>query len=85
MGRDTIESIVNEILSINIGDKFVQIKDAAKAPLAINGIFFVSSRHVESVVLLSQQKPDDHICINLSLDELDLTSSEAEADSVNLL
>jgi len=34
---------------------------------------------VESVVLLSQQKPDDHICINLSLDELDLTSSESEA------
>ena len=32
--------------------------------------------HVETVVLLSQQKPDDTIEIDLDLDELDLTAAE---------
>ena len=36
-------------------------------------------RHVETVVLLSQQKPDDHIEIDLDLDELDATSVELKA------
>ena len=35
--------------------------------------------HVETVVLLSQQKPDDHIEIDLDLDELDATSAELKA------
>lgn len=35
--------------------------------------------HVETVVLLSQQKPDDTIEINLDLDELDATSAELKA------
>ena len=35
--------------------------------------------HVETVVLLSQQKPDDTIEINLDLDELDATSAETKA------
>ncbi len=34
------------------------------------------SVHVETVVLLSQQKPDDTIEIDLDLDELDATSAE---------
>ena len=34
------------------------------------------STHVETVVLLSQQKPDDTIEIDLDLDELDLTAAE---------
>ena len=34
------------------------------------------SVHVEMVVLLSQQKPDDTIEIDLDLDELDATSVE---------
>ena len=37
------------------------------------------STHVETVVLLSQQKPDDHIEIDLDLDELDATSAELKA------
>ena len=32
--------------------------------------------HVETVVLLSQQKPDDYIEVELELDELDLTTAE---------
>ena len=37
------------------------------------------SSHVETVVLLSQQKPDDTIEIDLDLDELDATSAETKA------
>ena len=35
--------------------------------------------HVETVVLLSQQKPDDVIEVEIELDELDLTSAESRA------
>ena len=34
---------------------------------------------VETVVLLSQQKPDDTIEIDLDLDELDATAAETKA------
>lgn len=40
---------------------------------------FCSTVHVETVVLLSQQKPDDTIEIDLDLDELDATSAETKA------
>ncbi|MDY6351753.1 MAG: 23S rRNA (uracil(1939)-C(5))-methyltransferase RlmD [Lachnospiraceae bacterium] len=40
---------------------------------------FPESTHVETVVLLSQQKPDDTIEIDLDLDELDATSAELKA------
>ena len=40
---------------------------------------FGHSSHVETVVLLSQQKPDDTIEIDLDLDELDATSAELKA------
>lgn len=40
---------------------------------------FPSTFHVETVVLLSQQKPDDTIEIDLDLDELDATSAELKA------
>ena len=40
---------------------------------------FGQSCHVETVVLLTQQKPDDTIEIDLDLDELDATSAELKA------
>lgn len=40
---------------------------------------FSMTIHVETVVLLSQQKPDDTIEIDLDLDELDATSAELKA------
>ena len=45
------------------------------------GIFdnFPQTTHVETVVLLSQQKPDDVIEVEIELDELDLTSAESKA------
>lgn len=47
-----------------------------------NGWFDIHSvfaTHVETVVLLSQQKADDYIEVELELDELDLTSAESKA------
>jgi 23S rRNA (uracil-5-)-methyltransferase RumA len=40
---------------------------------------FPGTVHVETVVLLSQQKPDDRIEVEIELDELDLTSAESKA------
>ena len=40
---------------------------------------FPNSTHVETVVLLSQQKPSDRIAVDLDLDELDATSAETKA------
>lgn len=40
---------------------------------------FPFTRHVESVVLLSQQKADDYLEVEIDLDELDATSAETKA------
>ena len=40
---------------------------------------FPHSTHVESVVLLSQQKADDYLEVEIDLDELDATSAETKA------
>ena len=40
---------------------------------------FPQTRHVETVVQLSQRKPDDVIRVGLDLDELDITSAESKA------
>lgn len=40
---------------------------------------FPWTAHVETVVLLSQQKPSDKIAVNLDLDALDVTSTESKA------
>lgn len=40
---------------------------------------FPQTVHVETVVLLSQQKADDHIEVDLDLNELDATSAETKA------
>lgn len=40
---------------------------------------FPGTANVETVVLLSQQKPDDVIEVEIELDELDLTSAESKA------
>ena len=42
-------------------------------------IHSVFATHVETVVLLSQQKADDHIEIEINLDEIDATSAETKA------
>lgn len=42
-------------------------------------IYFIASSHVETVVQLSQQKPDTYITVGLDLDELDATAAETKA------
>lgn len=44
--------------------------------LATTDIHRIVSRHVETVVQLSQRKPDDVIEVDLDIDELDITASE---------
>ena len=46
---------------------------------ALAADLFPRCSHVETVVLLSQQKPDDVIEVDLDLDELDITSAESKA------
>ena len=45
---------------------------------------FPHTTHVETVVLLSQQKPNDRIAVDLDLDELDATSAETKATYVEI-
>ena len=45
----------------------------------IRKLLWENGNTVETVVLLSQQKPDDTIEIDLDLDELDATSAETKA------
>lgn len=40
---------------------------------------FSKTRHVETVVLLSQRKPDDRVKVKIDLDDYDLTKSESKA------
>ena len=46
---------------------------------SIEHFTFQDTVHVETVVLLSQQKPSDRIEVDLDLDEMDATSSETKA------
>lgn len=52
---------------------------SAKEPIGPHDIIFVYSRHVETVVCLFQQKADDHIEIEIDLDEIDSTCAETKA------
>lgn len=42
-------------------------------------VLYLGTTHVETVVLLSQRKPDDYVEVELELDEFDLTSAESKA------
>ena len=45
---------------------------------------FAHTGHVETVVLLSQQKPSDRIEVDLDMDEMDVTSAETKATYVDI-
>ena len=56
------------------------LNDKGFAPQKITPVdMFPRTPHIETVVLLSQQKPDDTIEIDLDLDELDATAAETKA------
>ena len=54
-------------------------KHGYRAEIACPVDMFPMTTNIETVVLLSQQKPDDTIEIDLDLDELDATSAELKA------
>ena len=57
-----------------------KLKQAGYALIAVQPVDqFPMTNHVETVVLLSQQKPDDTIEIDLDLDELDATAAKTKA------
>ena len=58
---------------------FTRITRSLEIRREIEKTVFPFTVHVETVVLLSQQKPDDTIEIDLDLDELDATSAELKA------
>ena len=58
------------------------IPDAGGCDNSVNMCLFIyaiAPRHVETVVLLSQRRADEHIDIKVDLTDLDLTSAEAKA------
>ena len=64
-------------IPLNIDGKLVDILEIVDEDDDENSL--PEGKHVETVVLLSQQKPDDTIEIDLDLDELDATSAETKA------
>lgn len=42
-------------------------------------VHYCKATHVETVVLLSQRKPDDVIEVDLDIEEMDITSAETKA------
>ena len=58
---------------------FTRLTRSLEIRREIEKTVFQQTYHVETVVLLSQQKPDDTIEIDLDLDELDATSAELKA------
>ena len=58
---------------------FTRLTRSLEIRREIEKTVFQQTTHVETVVLLSQQKPDDTIEIDLDLDELDATSAELKA------
>ena len=74
----TFVSFINELAA------YIKTKDVngvKMTPRAFNDGLYYNNQNVtiETVVLLSQQKPDDTIEIDLDLDELDATSAELKA------
>ena len=63
------------VLVVGLGNR--EVTPDALGPYVVDQLNV--TRHVETVVLLSQQKPDDTIEIDLDLDELDATSAELKA------
>ena len=59
--------------------RFAEMGYLARRAVAVD--LFPRTRHVETVVLLSQlkQKPDDYINVTIELDDVDITSAETKA------
>ncbi len=71
----------HSVLTLNFLKKpdFTRLKRSLEIRREIEKTVFQQTSHVETVVLLSQQKPDDRIEVEIELDELDLTSADSKA------
>ena len=71
----------HSVLTLNFLKKpdFTRLTRSLEIRREIEKTVFQQTYHIETVVLLSQQKPDDTIEIDLDLDELDATSAELKA------
>ena len=84
---DCVYNIINDeekrnVVTALIKEIEIYRNDESEYPLkriGLNFPVFKDGGDVETVVLLSQQKPDDTIEIDLDLDELDATSAELKA------
>lgn len=74
---------MQKILSQSVKTLRLYIRTQNCVPMQVsritNCVYIVAPTHVETVVLLSQQKPDDRIEVEIELDELDLTSADSKA------
>lgn len=70
---------VSELISFQIQDVINGYKDIYSKGNKMRRVYIPTTLQEETVVLLSQQKPDDTIEIDLDLDELDATSAELKA------
>ena len=81
--REQIQRKSTKIRQNTCLDIFPRTNGAVFCLFTVNGqrvdIHLRQSCHVETVVLLSQQKPSDRIEVDLDLDELDVTSAELKA------
>lgn len=79
-----LRSNIKEIIYVScnpatLGKNLAVLQEKYRVQRVIPIDMFPNTQHVETVVLLSQQKPDDTIEIDLDLDELDATSAELKA------
>ncbi len=69
-----IPAFMNELEGEGVVPKRDEIEE-----IELGGNSLANESHDETVVLLSQQKPDDVIEVEIELDELDLTTAESKA------
>ena len=77
----------HSVLTLNFLKKpdFTRLKRSLEIRREIEKTVFQQTGHVETVVLLFQQKqkPDDYIDVTIELDDVDITSAETKATAVS--
>ena len=83
--KSLITYLIKEIQIYPNGESEMPLKSIEfNFPIYVDGrqvrkVLWERGNTVETVMLLCQQKPDDHIYVELDLDELDATSAETKA------
>ena len=71
----------HSVLTLNFLKKsdFTRLRRSLEIRREIEKTVYQQTYHVETVVLLSQQKADDYVEVELELDELDVTTADSKA------